>query len=216
MPLGAILKIFMPKDRVFYSLFEEVTGNLRRMAEIFQSGLKETDRTKRDQMLLSLEDHEHRNDELTHRIFIQLGQNFITPLDREDIHTLTTSLDDVADYIWGSAKRIVNYQMDEIDETMLEFARIISECVVALHRAVHELRNMREIRAITDACVVINKLENDADDIFDQATVRLFSSPNISAVELLKRKDLYQEMEIVTDKCEDAANVIESIIIKYA
>ncbi len=216
MPLGAILKLFMPKDRVFYSLFEEVSGNLKRMSELFLVGLKETNRLKRDEMLRTLEDHEHRNDELTHRIFIQLGQNFITPFDREDIHTLTTSLDDVADYIWGSAKRIVNYQMDEIDTTMLEFASIIDQCAAALHRAVHELRNMREIRAITDACVLINKLENDADDVLDNAIVRLFSSPNISAVELVKRKDLYQEMEIVTDKCEDAANVIESIIIKYA
>lgn len=216
MALGALLKIFMPKDRVFYSLFEEVSGNLKRMTELFLKALTEPDRQKRDDMLRTLEDHEHRNDELTHRIFIQLGQNFITPIDREDIHTLTTSLDDVADYIWGSAKRIVNYQMEEIDQTMLDFAGIIDECVAALHRAVHELRNMREIRAITDACVLINKLENDADDIFDKATVQLFSSPNISAVELVKRKDLYQEMEIVTDKCEDAANVIESIIIKYA
>jgi predicted phosphate transport protein (TIGR00153 family) len=216
MALGALLKIFMPKDRVFYSLFEEVSGNLKRMTELFLKALTEPDRQKRDDMLRTLEDHEHRNDELTHRIFIQLGQNFITPIDREDIHTLTTSLDDVADYIWGSAKRIVNYQMEEIDQTMLDFAGIIDECVAALHRAVHELRNMREIRAITDACVLINKLENDADDVFDKATVQLFSSPNISAVELVKRKDLYQEMEIVTDKCEDAANVIESIIIKYA
>jgi predicted phosphate transport protein (TIGR00153 family) len=216
MALGALLKIFMPKDRIFYSLFEEVSGNLKRMTVLFLEALAEADRDKRDAMLRTLEDHEHRNDELTHRIFIQLGQNFITPFDREDIHTLTTSLDDVADYIWGSAKRIVNYQMEEIDGTMLGFARIIDQCVDALHVAVHELRNMRQIRAITDACVLINKLENDADDIFDQATVQLFSSPNISAVELVKRKDLYQEMEIVTDKCEDAANVIESIIIKYA
>lgn len=216
MALGSIFKIFMPKDKVFYSLFEEVSGNLKQMTELFLEALNQKDRTTRDRMLGSLEDLEHKNDEVTHRIFIALGRNFITPLDREDIHTLTTSLDDVADYLWGSAKRIVNYQIEEIDDTMREFAVVIDKCIEALHGAIHELRNMRHLNAITEACVLINKLENDADDVFDKATVQLFSSPNISAVELVKRKDLYQEMEIVTDKCEDAANVIESIIIKYA
>jgi predicted phosphate transport protein (TIGR00153 family) len=216
MALGSIFKIFMPKDKVFYSLFEEVSGNLKKMTEVFIEALNQTDRAARDRMLGSLEDLEHKNDEVTHRIFIELGHNFITPLDREDIHTLTTSLDDVADYLWGSAKRIVNYQIEEIDDTMRDFAAVIDKCVAALHGAIHELRDMKHLNAITEACVLINKLENDADDIFDKATVKLFSSPNISAVELVKRKDLYQEMEIVTDKCEDAANVIESIIIKYA
>ena len=216
MAFGSFLKIFMPKDRVFYSLFEEVTGNLKLMSEVFIKALNETDRSKRDAKLRELEDLEHKNDEVTHRIFIELGQNFITPFDREDIHTLATSLDDVADYMWGSAKRILNYQIEEIDNTMREFAAVIDKCIAGLHTGIHELRDMKDIRVITEICVSINKLENDADDIFDRATVMLFTSPNLSPVDLIKRKDLYQEMEIVTDKCEDAANVIESIIIKYA
>ena len=216
MAFGSFLKMFMPKDKVFYSLFEEVTGNLKSMSEVFIRALSEPNRKTRDGLFRQLEDLEHKNDEVTHRIFIELGQNFITPFDREDIHTLTTSLDDVADYMWGSAKRILNYQIDEIDDTMRGFAVIIDKCIAALHSAVHELRDMKNLRAITDACVLINSLENDADDLFDQATVHLFSSPAITAIELVKRKDLYQEMELVTDKCEDAANVVESIIIKYA
>lgn len=216
MSLGSILKIFMPKDRIFYTLFEEVTGNLRLMSAAFCKAMQETNQTERDTLLRSLELLEHKNDEVTHRIFIELGQNFITPFDREDIHLLTTSLDDVADYMWGSGKRILNYRLEDVDDTMREFAEVIVKCVDALHTAVHELRNMKNIRAITDACVVINKLENDADDILDRATVELFTTPNISPIELIKRKDLYQEMELVTDKCEDAANVIESIIIKYS
>ncbi len=216
MAFGSFLKIFMPKDRVFYTLFEEVTGNLKAMSDVFIKALNEPNRPERDKLLRSLEELEHKNDEVTHRIFIELGQNFITPFDREDIHTLTTSLDDVADYMWGSAKRILNYQIDEIDSTMREFAIVIDKCIDSLHRGIHELRDMKDIRSITDACVTINKLENDADDIFDRSTVALFTTPNLSPIELIKRKDLYQEMEIVTDKCEDAANVIESIIIKYA
>ena len=216
MSFSSIVRLFLPKDRVFYGLFEEVTVNLKAMSEVLTKALNETDAVERNKGLKSLDHLEHLNDDVTHRIFIELGRNFITPFDREDIHYLATALDDVADYMWGSAKRILNYQIETVDDTMRHFAVIIGKCVDALHIGVHELRNMKNIRAITDSCVAINSLENEADDLFDKATVQLFSEFGLSAVELIKRKDLYQEMEIVTDKCEDAANVIESIIIKYS
>ena len=92
---------------------------------------------------------------------------------------------------------------------------VIQNSIGALDRALHELRNMKNLRAITEACVLINSLENQADDLLDNAIIKLFAS-SIDAIELVKLKDIYQDMEIITDKCEDAANVIESIIIKYA
>lgn len=185
------------------------------MGDLLVQALNEKDPNIRMQMLKSLEDLEHKNDEVTHRLFIELGSNFITPFDREDIHALATSLDDIADYIWGSAKRVTNYYIDDVDETVLALAGIIQRCVVALNKGVTELRDMKNIRTITDTCVLINSLENEADDVFDEAMSRLFAYTT-NAIELIKKKDLYQELEIVTDKCEDAANVIESIIIKYA
>src|ERR1043166_3589542 len=103
---SGFIKFFLPKDRVFYGLFEEVTVNLKEMGDVLVKALNEPDHEKRHPLLLSLDTLEHKNDEVTHRIFIELGRNFITPFDREDIHTMTTSLDDVADYMWGSAKRI--------------------------------------------------------------------------------------------------------------
>ena len=210
-------KLFSPKDRVFYGLFEQSTNNLVEMGQAFVAALRDPDRTKRDMALRGLDDLEHKNDEVTHQIFIELGRNFITPFDREDIHTLATALDDVADYIWGSAKRVVYYNIAEIDETMHRMADVILESIVTLQIGVRELRNMKNLKAITDSCVKVNSLENDADELLDGAIVRLFDgSQNIDAIELIKRKDLYEEMETVTDKCEDAANVIESIIIKYA
>ncbi len=215
MAFGSFIKFFMPKDRVFYSLFEEVTGNLMQMGDIFVAALDEKDIDKRTQMLKMLEDLEHKNDEVTHRIFIELGSNFITPFDREDIHALTTSLDDIADYIWGSAKRLTNYYIHDVDDTVRLFADVIQRCIVALNTAIMRLRDMKDLRAITDACVLINSLENEADDIFDEAMSKLFAYCS-DPIELIKKKDLYQELEIVTDKCEDAANVVESIIIKYA
>jgi len=215
MSFGSVLKIFLPKDKIFYSLFEEVTATLVQMGSVFKKALAEKDLTKRDDILKTLEDLEHKNDETTHRIFIELGRNFITPLDREDIHYLTTSLDDIADYIWGAAKRIVNYQIDDQYNTLPAFAEIISKSIGAINTSVISLRDMKDLRAITAACVLVNSLENDADDLLDVTMMKLFTS-NISAVELIKQKDIFQMLEVVTDKCEDAANVIESIIIKYS
>ena len=215
MSFGSFVKLFLPKDRVFYGLFEEVSNVLIEMGEIFMKVTKENDDDVRRKLLKSLEDLEHKNDEITHGIFIELGRNFITPFDREDIHFLTTSLDDIADYIWGAAKRMLNYNMGGADDTTEAFADNIMRSVKALRIAVYELRNMKDLRKITDACVLINSLENEGDDLLDMAMVKLFSS-QISPVEIIKKKDLYQMLETVTDKCEDAANVIESIIIKYA
>lgn len=215
MAFHSILKIFLPKDRVFYSLFEEVATTLVQMGNVFKTALQERDLSKRDEILKTLEDWEHKNDETTHRIFIELGRNFITPLDREDIHYLTTSLDDIADYIWGAAKRIVNYQIDDQYNTLPAFAEIISKSIGAINTGVYALRDMKDLRAITAACVLVNSLENDADDLMDSTLMKLFVS-NITAVELIKQKDIYQMLETVTDKCEDVANVIESIIIKYS
>jgi predicted phosphate transport protein (TIGR00153 family) len=216
MSFGSIIKLFLPKDRVFYGLFEEVTATLTGMADVFSKAVREKDISKRDQLLKTLEDLEHKNDETTHRIFIELGRNFITPFDREDIHYLTTSLDDVADYLWGAAKRIVNYQITDVDDTLVGFADIIMKSVNALHTCTHGLRDMKDLRKLTDACVLINSLENDGDELLDKSMMTLFNTHGIAAVELIKKKDLYQMLETVTDKCEDAANVIESIIIKYA
>lgn len=215
MGFDSVLKFFLPKDRVFYTLFEEVATTLVQMGNVFKSALQEQDLTKRDATLKSLEDLEHKNDETTHRIFIELGRNFITPFDREDIHTLTTSLDDIADYIWGAAKRVVNYQIEDQYNTLPAFAEIISRAISAINITVYALRDMKDLRAITAACVQVNSLENDADDLLDSTMMKLFSS-SITAVELIKQKDIYQMLETVTDKCEDAANVVESIIIKYS
>ena len=217
MGLGSFAKIFLPKDRVFYELFEQVTVNLVEMGNVLREALHmKEDHTKRDQMLRKLEDLEHKNDEFTHRIFIELGQNFITPFDREDIHYLATSLDDIADFMWGTAKRMHNYNLGEVDDIMSGMSDIIVQCIASLRTGITELRNMKNLKSITDCCVRVNSLENEADNLLDKGIASLFASTTISAVELIKRKDIYEELELVTDKCEDAANVIESIIIKYA
>jgi uncharacterized protein len=213
--INSILKIFLPKDRVFFQLFENVADELVKMGEKLKQVVKEPDFDKRAVLIKEVEDMEHVNDELTHQIFTELGKNFITPFDREDIHYLATALDDIADYIYASAKKINFYRVNPNDTGIQKMSEVIALGCVAVSNAVKELRNMKNMRQITDALVQINSIENQGDDIFDMSIERLFAEEN-DAKEVIKKREIYQVMEIVTDKCEDAANVIESIIVKYA
>jgi hypothetical protein len=209
------MKIFMPKDRVFYTLFEQVADTMGRMGKALKEVVKEPDYDKRAGLISQIEDLEHVNDDFTHQIFTELGRNFITPFDREDIHYLATSLDDVCDYIFATAKKINFYKVNPNDQGIQKMADLIDQSSEQIKIAVHELRNMRDMRKITEALVKVNSIENQADDIFDLSIERLFETEP-DAKEVIKKREIYQVMEIVTDKCEDAANVIESIIIKYA
>ncbi len=213
--LDSFLKIFMPKNRIFYELFEKVSTNVAKMGTVLKEVVAEPDFDKRAALITQLEDLEHANDELTHSVFTELGRNFITPFDREDIHYLATSLDDIADYIYAAGKKINFYRVNPNDLGMQKFADLIEQGAAQVKIAVEELRDMKHLRNITEALVKINSIENQADDIFDMSIERLFATEP-DAKEVIKKREIYQVMEIVTDKCEDASNVIESIIIKYA
>lgn len=215
MALNSFLKIFMPKNKIFYELFEKVADNAAKMGSLLRDIVAEPDFDKRAAIITQVEDLEHANDELTHNIFTELGRNFITPFDREDIHYLATSLDDIADYIYAAAKKINFYRVNPNDTGMQKFAELIEQGAQQVKIAVTELRDMKNMRNITEALVKINSIENQADDVFDMSIEKLFDTEP-DAKEVIKKREIYQVMEIVTDKCEDASNVIESIIIKYA
>lgn len=212
---NAIIQLFLPKDKVFYSLFEEVADGVARMGELLKEVVSEPDYDRRAALISQVETQEHINDEFTHRIFTELGRNFITPFDREDIHYLASALDDICDYIHAAAKKINFYKISPNDIGIQKMADLIEQGCRKTRDAVKELRNMRNMRTITDALVSVNSIENQADDVFDRSIERLFETEE-DAKEVIKKRDIYQVLEIVTDKCEDATNVIESIIIKYA
>jgi uncharacterized protein len=211
----SFMKLFQPKDKVFYGLFEEVADNVAKMSKLLITTVSEPDFDKRQGFISQLEDLEHANDELTHRIFTELGRNFITPFDREDIHLLATALDDIADYIYACGKKINFYRVNPNDTGMQKLAEIVHASATEVRKAVGELRDMKNMRLITESLIRINSLENQADDMFDMSIERLFATEP-DAKEVIKKREIYQSMEMATDKCEDAANVIESIIVKYA
>ncbi len=214
--MAGILSYFLPKDKVFYSLFEQASDNLEKIAKNLLQVVHEPDFNKRGVLIKAMEDIEHQNDEITHKIFIELGRNCITPFDREDIHSLASALDDIADCIYAAGKKINFYKIDPIsDQGIQKMAEAISGAVKAVKAAVTELRNLKNTQKIIECVIKINSIENNADDIFDMSIERLFES-DVDAKELIKRREIYQVMEVATDKCEDAGNVIESIVVKYA
>ncbi|HRP89926.1 MAG TPA: DUF47 family protein [Edaphocola sp.] len=215
MGLNSILKNFLPKDKVFYNLFEEICSNLTGMSKAFVQAMHEPDANIRIAALQGLKDWEHKNDSLTHKVFLELSQNFITPFDREDIHSLATALDDVADYMYAGGKKIVIYNIYEINQYMKDMSLVVQESIKFLTEAVSHLRDMKNIRAIMEACVKVNSLENKADELYDSSIRDLFTNQT-DAIEILKFKEVFEDLEIITDKCEDATNIIESIIVKYA
>jgi len=213
---SGLLKFFLPKDRVFYTLFENASANLETLAKKLVQVVNESDFNKRAVLIKDMEDLEHQNDILTHNIFLELGRNFITPFDREDIHSLASALDDIADYMYASAKKMNFYKIDPTkDSGIQKTADAILLAVLAVNEAVVELRNLKNTQKIIECVIKINSIENSADDLFDLSIEKLFDS-DVDAKELIKKREIYQVMEIVTDKCEDAGNVIESIVVKYA
>src|SRR5690349_9073392 len=154
-----LLKIFMPKDRVFYSLFEEIANTVATMGTTLKKVVCEPEFDRRASLVSELETMEHVNDELTHKVFTELGRNFITPFDREDIHYLASALDDIADYIFTSSKKIKFYRLNPNDQGIQKFAELIVQGCEHINTAVHELSNMKNLRQITESLVKINSIE---------------------------------------------------------
>ena len=215
MGLNTIGSFFMPKNKVFYELFEQVADTVEEMGMQLKKVVAEPNRDKRAPLIKYVEDLEHRNDDHTHKLFTELGRNFITPFDREDIHYLATSLDDICDFIYSSAKKINFYNINPNDMGIQKMADLIDQGCKEIRTAVYGLRDMNNLRRMTEALVKVNSIENQADDVFDMCIEKLFETEP-DAKEVIKKREIYQAMEIATDKCEDAANAIESIIIKYS
>lgn len=215
MSANSIFQFFVPKDKKFFPLFEKDAANLVQMGEVLVKLVKTTNHTERSIFLRQIEELEHKGDDITHELFIELGSNFITPFDREDIHALATSIDDVADFILGASTRIDLYNITEFSDAVVQLAENINEGAKEIQKAVVALRNQKNLRLVREACIKLNSLENDADRIFNVALAKLFETEK-DAVNLIKQKELLSILETATDKAEDAANTIETIIIKYS
>ncbi len=216
MKLDNLLQALVPKDDKFFRYFEKDIENVMAAAKVFRDLMSNgMSKEERAQKIKRIEELEHLGDELSHQIFSDLGSTFITPFDREDIHMLTSKLDDILDFIQGAATRLVLYRVETISREQERLAQMIYDQVVELSKAIGRLSDLKNAEAIRDSLVRINSLENEADDLFERAIADLFDNCK-DPILLIKTKELLVSLETATDQCEDAANVIESIIVKNA
>lgn len=213
MRLDGFLQFLVPKDKKFFPLFEQASANLVKTSQVLNELVNTADIAKRKDYIREIEHLEHMGDNITHLIFNELGTNFITPFDREDIHELASAIDDVLDLIHGAAKRLDLYKVNEVHESISKLSEIILSGSIELNVAVCQLKNMKDVSLIKEACVKMNSLENLADEVFNNSIARLFEEEK-DAVKIIKYKEILSALETATDKVEDSANVIQSIIIK--
>ena len=216
MSLNSIFQYFVPKDKkVFFPLFEQAASNAVAMATILVETVNSENPATREELIRQIDKLENKGDEITHQIYLELGKNFITPFDREDIHQLASAIDDVADNIQGAANRMSLYRIDDFNEHIKKLSELILQGSVELAKAIRELKDLKNVRSIADSCIRINSVENQADNVFDRAVADLFLYEK-DAIRLIKYKEILSSLETATDMCEDAANVMESILVKNA
>jgi len=201
----------IPREVRFFDLFDRQSEHIIKAAGVLHELLHNfADARAKTHAIKEIE---HQGDQITHEIVKRLNTTFITPIDREDIHALATRLDDVLDFIEAAAERLVVYRIKEPTSASRAMAEVIVKTVHSMDRAIKCLRTMDP--GFHEHAVEVNRLENSADALLRDSLAALFEEQG-DPIEVIKWKEIYETMETVTDRCEDVANVIESIILKMA
>jgi len=204
---------FLPQDFNFFDFFNKEVDYVVQAAKLFNEIVKkgEVDQETREKMRTI----EHEGDKIAYQIIDHLNKTFITPFDREDIHALAKKLDDVNDMLNTIVSRLRIYKIKNVDEILIEFGKLIEESVNSLACAINHLNNMKNANIILSSCLNMNRLESEADKLRDRALEDLLSKEK-DPIEVIKRKEIYQDAETVLDICKATAHVIESILVKQA
>jgi len=200
----------IPREAKFFDMFAEMSNNLTDGGRLLQSLL--TDYQNVEVRVQQLKDIEHKGDDMTHSILTKLNQTFITPFDREDIHKLASTIDDILDFIYAAGERLVMYKISHVPSEAAALADVVVKQCEQIAMAVSKLEKQDHV---LDYCVEINRLENEADRITRGAIAKLFETEK-DPITLIKIKELYEVLETASDKAEDAANVLETIVLKNA
>lgn len=204
---------FIPKEAQFADQFAKLTDKIQEggkmLADLWDI-YPDVDR-----MAARLKEIEHEADDLANNIYKDLHATFITPLDREDIFAMVTNLDNIMDMIESTATKLTLYKLKSPVPEMQELSLLLYRMIVMINHTIHRMKNRGEnVQQILMACIEINSLENEADQVMRQALSRLFDEKK-DVVELIKCKDILENIENTTDICEDVSNIIEGIILKY-
>jgi uncharacterized protein Yka (UPF0111/DUF47 family) len=205
-------ELLIPQDKIFFDLFERqvaiVTESANQLVALSENFTNVKEKRHAIELL------EHQGDQVTHDIYETLNKTFITPLDPEEISGLASALDDVLDYIDGSAEKMLYYGIESTDSHIIELSKLIRLSVIEIEGAVKGIRAISNPRYIEERCIEVNRLENLADDVLAHAIMDLFKTND--AITIIKYKDIYEHLEVATDYCEDVANVLSDIAIRHS
>lgn len=210
-----LVQYFTPKGKIlFFPLFDHATENVVAMATLLRQSLHNTSFIDTKTLYHQIDRLENVGDDITHEINIELSKNFITPFDREDIHALTSSIDDVADYIHESANRMFLYDLKEFTQPMLVLADLILDASKELQVLIFELKDITNIDKIEFYCESIYAIEAKADQVYNKAVADLFKFEK-DPIKMIKLQEILLGLETATDMCKDVVKSVESIMIKY-
>lgn len=214
MDLNKILQFFVPKDKVFMPLFEQSSQLLIELAELLNT-ISVSSKSERDELFKKVSELEIKIEDISQNMRLELGKNFITPFDREDIYSLIKSIENVSDYIHGAAELINIYHVEKISKSMRKLTQVNLDATVNIGIAIKELKTMRNHNAITEACKKINKLERKSDEIYNKSVEDVFENES-DVKNIIKYKEVLQALENATDMCKRVANVLEQISVKHS
>jgi predicted phosphate transport protein (TIGR00153 family) len=208
-----MLKRFLPRETDFFDYFERHAATTlrgcRELLDLATTGGEFEARARR------IKDIEHEADSITHDCVEALHKTFITPLDRDQIHLLISRMDDIMDYVETVSDQAVLYNIDRMTPDAIALAEVLVEATEQIEGAVKGLRDMKHPNTINERCIDVNRLENQGDALLRQAVARLFDEER-DPIAIIKWKEIYENLEIATDRCEDVANIIEGIVLENA
>ena len=191
-------------------MLEEESSNVAKGAEVLERMITHYDGL--EDKRVEMKEIEHRGDEIVHQIYEKVNSTFVTPIDQDDITRLASLYDDVLDYMDSAANRIVLYEVRESTDAMKQLANIVARSVAEIHAAFVAMRD-RNRKEIDRRCIAVDTLENEADVILNDSVAQLFKGSNV--IQIMKLKEIYEELETVTDRCEDVSQVLRDIVRRY-
>ena len=217
MKADAIIRRFMPRQGRFQELIAQDTDNLLRAARLFSEIANSSSLDDRRVQAVQLKSIEHEGDKITRQVFEALNSTFITPLDREDIRSIASDLDDILDYMEGVAQYLILFELKDSPEPLRKFAEILVAMVEEVHKATSMVWDLSNEKKIQDAIVRISVLENEADAVYFGVIADLFKEGSgKTPVEILKWKEIYQGLEDACDECKEFTHVLGNIVVKNA
>lgn len=207
--------LLLPREDKFFTFFKDSSANMLAVSKLLVDLMQDYDDVPRK--VDEIKRLEEEGDHIIHDIFRNLHQTFVTPLDREDIVDLAKNLDDVVDTIEEIARTMIEYKIEQPTPQMRELAVLVQRTAEALNEGVSKLHfRGSKLRDILPHAIEVNRLENEADQLTSRAVGELFSADDIRTIDVLKWREIYTHLEAATDRCEDAANVLEGIVLKNA